>query len=318
MSDSLLLGRAADLIRDLDLAPHPEGGFFREVFRSPHRVQPLDGRPERSALTTIHFLLPRGAHSRWHRVGSDEVWHFIEGDPLVLTWVEGDGAVRGATLSSGVPRAQPVAVVPAGCWQTARPLGAFALVGCTVGPGFDFADFEMLDGEDDSWPISAVAPGADDARISEALRRAYAAALYRIGGAVPATFTVGTDAADVSRWLGAVGARAATVVTGWNPFSRPASDAANADANARLRRAVADAGLACVDARGTDPGETWGEDSLCVFDASDDAVDDWLRSFDQYAVLVLRRGEAPGLRWHPAYRELPGASVPPTGSTGAP
>lgn len=153
--------RAAELIRELGLQPHPEGGFFREVFRSPHRVQPLDGRTERAALTTIHFLLPRGAHSRWHRVGSDEVWHFVEGAPLVLTWVEDGDTVREVMLSSGAPGAEPVAVVPSGCWQTARSLGAFSLVGCTVGPGFDFADFEM--------------PG-DDAPERERLRQVTASA----------------------------------------------------------------------------------------------------------------------------------------------
>ena len=84
--------RAAELIASLDLAPHPEGGFFRELYRSDSRVQPLDGRPERRALTTIYVLLPAGEVSRWHRVGSDEVWHFFEGDPLELFTIDASSA----------------------------------------------------------------------------------------------------------------------------------------------------------------------------------------------------------------------------------
>ena len=70
--------RAEDLITELGLQPHPEGGYFRESFRSAHKVQPLDERSLRSALTTIYFLLIKGQHGRWHRVASDETWHFYE------------------------------------------------------------------------------------------------------------------------------------------------------------------------------------------------------------------------------------------------
>src|ERR1700754_4829047 len=76
--------RAAALIDQLGLIPHPEGGFYRELHRSAVAVQPLDGRPPRTGLTTIYFLLPEGAHSRWHRVTSDEAWHLYEGSPLDL------------------------------------------------------------------------------------------------------------------------------------------------------------------------------------------------------------------------------------------
>ena len=76
--------RAAELIAQLSLQPHPEGGYYREVFRSAGVVTPADGRGARAALTTIYFLLPAGAASRWHRVTSDEVWHFYEGDPIEL------------------------------------------------------------------------------------------------------------------------------------------------------------------------------------------------------------------------------------------
>ena len=136
--------RARELISQLRLEPHPEGGYFREIFRSAKQVQPLDERPARAALTTIYFLLVKGQHSRWHRVASDEAWHFYEGDPLELWWISQDDAVHEEVLASGVSGAQPACVVPAGCWQAARPRGDFSLVGCTVGPGFDFQDFETI------------------------------------------------------------------------------------------------------------------------------------------------------------------------------
>ena len=137
--------RAADIVASLGLQPHPEGGFFRELYRSPSRVQPLDARAERTALTTIYFLLPAGEVSRWHRVSSDEVWHFFEGDPLELFTLDPSSGQRIRHLLGPVSsRLEPECVVPADTWQAARSTGRFTLVGCVVGPGFDFADFEML------------------------------------------------------------------------------------------------------------------------------------------------------------------------------
>lgn len=136
--------RASDLINELGLEPHPEGGYFREVFRSSRKVKPSDERPERSALTTIYFLLLKGQHSRWHRVASDEAWHFHEGDPLQLYWIDDRNGVHEELLASGRSKGRPICVVPAGCWQAAKPTGEYSLVGCTVGPGFDFQDFEMI------------------------------------------------------------------------------------------------------------------------------------------------------------------------------
>ncbi|HEX5727032.1 MAG TPA: cupin domain-containing protein [Longimicrobiaceae bacterium] len=136
--------RAAELVRRLELRPHPEGGWYREVFRSPHTVRPDDGRPPRSALTVIHFLLAGGGHSRWHRVASDEAWSWVEGDPLELMRILPDGVLARVRLGAPGEGAEPVAVVPAGEWQAARTLGAYTLVACAVGPGFDFADFAML------------------------------------------------------------------------------------------------------------------------------------------------------------------------------
>ena len=135
------------LIDRYQLQPHPEGGWYRELHRSPLAVQRADGEG-RSALTLILFLLPGGAVSRWHRVAAaDESWHFIGGDPLELLQLPPEGGPPeccrlGFALED--PSLLPVAVVPAGCWQAARSLGAWSLVSCCVGPGFSFADFSLL------------------------------------------------------------------------------------------------------------------------------------------------------------------------------
>jgi predicted cupin superfamily sugar epimerase len=137
--------RARELIDGLDLRPHPEGGFFREIFRSASSVRPDDERSARAAATSIYFLLPRGTHSRWHRVRSDEVWHLYEGGPLELLRASPDCAeVSRFILGPSLVSDGPVCTVPAGWWQAARPLGPYALTGCTVAPGFDFADFTFL------------------------------------------------------------------------------------------------------------------------------------------------------------------------------
>ena len=136
--------RATELISELGLQPHPEGGYFREVFRSAHQVQPTDQRSARSALTTIYFLLTRGQYGRWHRVNSDETWHFYEGDPLELYWIDERDVAHQEVLGPGTSNAQRMCVVPAGCWQAARPLGEYSFLGTDVAPGFEFQDFEML------------------------------------------------------------------------------------------------------------------------------------------------------------------------------
>ena len=141
--------RADELVELLGMTAHPEGGFFRELFRSTDAVVPADGRGERTALTTIYFLLRAGEHSRLHRVESDEVWHHYEGAPLELVWTAEDfTAVRRALLGPVAAGTRPVEVVPARHWQAARSTGDYTLVGCTVGPGFDFSDFRMLDPAD--------------------------------------------------------------------------------------------------------------------------------------------------------------------------
>jgi uncharacterized protein len=141
------MDRHLALITTLGLVAHPEGGYYREVYRSPAAVKPLDSRDARSALTTIFFLLPQDQVSRWHRVQSDEVWHFYEGAPLEL-WVTRDlSRIEHHRLGPVEPGQQPVLVVPAGSWQAARSTGGYTLVGCTVGPGFDFNDFALATDE---------------------------------------------------------------------------------------------------------------------------------------------------------------------------
>jgi predicted cupin superfamily sugar epimerase len=115
---------ARDVIRLLDLAPHPEGGHFRETFRDPQHL----GGGARAASTAIYFLLARGERSHWHRVDAAEVWHFHAGAPLALEIAAGE---------------RPQAIVPAHAWQAAHSLGDWTLCGCTVAPAFDFAKFEL-------------------------------------------------------------------------------------------------------------------------------------------------------------------------------
>jgi len=135
---------AEEIIRRLSLAPHPEGGFYRETWRSPLRV--ATSRGERAALTLIHYLLPAGSFSALHRVLSDEAWQHAAGDPLELIAVDPAGRRTVHRIGPGSDAGVvPHAVVPASSWQAARPLGdRYALLGCAVAPGFEFADLEFL------------------------------------------------------------------------------------------------------------------------------------------------------------------------------
>ena len=137
--------RARQLIDDLCLQPHPEGGYFREIHRSSARVHPGDERPDRAAVTSIYFLLVGGQHSRWHRVRSDELWHFYEGDALdLLLAPPAITQVDVLVVSPSTGPGQSIQVAPADWWQAARSRGAYSLVGCTVAPGFEYADFAFL------------------------------------------------------------------------------------------------------------------------------------------------------------------------------
>jgi uncharacterized protein len=160
--------RAAALVRELGLRPHPEGGWYAEVFRSARPVDSLDGRPGRVALTTIDFLLERGQASAWHRVRSDEVWHLLEGDGLRLWLLPPDlSRVECIELGPAASGRRPRHVVPAEWWQAAEPTGAFAYVGATVGPGFDFADFAF--GRDDAALVAAL-PSLDATSVASLTR----------------------------------------------------------------------------------------------------------------------------------------------------
>jgi uncharacterized protein len=141
---------AADVIRLLDLKPHPEGGHFRETFRDtppPYPPPPAGEDGEgvaRAASTAIYFLLARGERSRWHRVDAAEIWHWHAGAPLALEIVAASGSRERITLGNDLAAGErPQGIVPAHAWQAAQTLGDWTLVGCTVAPGFEFAKFEL-------------------------------------------------------------------------------------------------------------------------------------------------------------------------------
>jgi uncharacterized protein len=127
------------------LEPHPEGGWFRQTYRSAVELTPVGYPGPRPAATCISFLLRAGERSRWHRVRSDELWLWQGLGPLRLT-LGGSGPAPGPTEEITVgPDAELQALVPGGVWQAAEPLtAAGALVACVVAPGFDYADFELL------------------------------------------------------------------------------------------------------------------------------------------------------------------------------
>jgi predicted cupin superfamily sugar epimerase len=133
-------------IRTLKLSPHPEGGYFREAYRSDEVLSgpalPRRYRGRRPFSTAIYFLLRSGEVSKFHRLRSDEVWHFYEGRPLRLHILKPAGAYSAPVLGRG---AKFQLVVPRGAWFGGEVIGrdSFSLVGCTIAPGFDFADFEL-------------------------------------------------------------------------------------------------------------------------------------------------------------------------------
>ncbi len=138
MSDLAALS-AREVIRALDLAPHPEGGHYRETFRD--TAIDADGRPR---STAILFLLAGDEFSEWHRVDAAEAWHHYAGAPLVITLSPNGHDAAAHRLGPDFRAGQsPQLVVPAGCWQTAASMGAWTLVGCTVAPGFRFEGFEL-------------------------------------------------------------------------------------------------------------------------------------------------------------------------------
>ncbi len=131
------------LAEQLDLEPHPEGGWFRQTWVSPQTVTLPDGRV-RPTATLIHFLLPVGDSSAWHRVRSDEVWLAHTGAVTLELGGSADSPVTETTAVVGTgPGEGAQVVVPAGTWQRTMPGDGDVLVSCLVSPGFDFADFEL-------------------------------------------------------------------------------------------------------------------------------------------------------------------------------
>lgn len=135
---------AAEIIATLGMRRHPEGGWYVETFRDNPRGGPQGGRGN---STAIYFLLEHGDVSAWHRVkDAVEIWHFHAGSPVELRMHQEGGDVTSHRLGIDIASGErPQLVVPAGCWQTARSLGEWTLVGCTVAPGFEFAQFELAE-----------------------------------------------------------------------------------------------------------------------------------------------------------------------------
>jgi hypothetical protein len=131
---------AEDLIRLLDLKPHPEGGYFRETFRDTRTV---DG--DRAASTAIYFLLARGDRSHWHRVDVVEIFHYYAGAPVAMELAASSrGPIERVTLGPNIMAGErPHVVIPAQTWQACESSGDWTLMGCTVAPGFQFEGFEL-------------------------------------------------------------------------------------------------------------------------------------------------------------------------------
>lgn len=129
------------LIDRYGLIPHPEGGFYKEVYRSTQTVSSHAVLGERQAVTHIYFLLIKGQVSRFHKVSHDEIWNFYEGSPLRLLTLN-DGDICEQQLGSEV--GNYVSIIHGGSYQAAETTGEYSLVGCSVAPGFDFNDFSFL------------------------------------------------------------------------------------------------------------------------------------------------------------------------------
>lgn len=135
------------IIKHLNLEPHPEGGYFSETYRSGLQLTELESfQGTRACSTGIYFLLTSGSISHLHKIRSDEMWHFYSGDPLRIVMLDGNGHYADKILGADLEKGESFqVVVPAGVWFGAEVVdgGTYALVGCTVSPGFDFSDFEL-------------------------------------------------------------------------------------------------------------------------------------------------------------------------------
>ena len=157
------------LIERFGLQPHPEGGYFRETYRCRETITRTALGTQRSASTAIYYLLCDGAYSAWHRIRSDEIWHFYAGSPLDVHVLEPGRRRTTHRLGNAIERSDTVfqAVVPAGAWFAAEcidPQG-YALAGCTVAPGFEFSEFELAE------TAALLAQYADEAELIQRLGR---------------------------------------------------------------------------------------------------------------------------------------------------
>ncbi|MDU8885564.1 cupin domain-containing protein [Yeosuana sp. MJ-SS3] len=140
------------LIKELDLQPHPEGGFFKEVYRSTGTIgsESLDSRysGKRNYATSIYFLLTSDTFSAFHKINQDEVWHFYDGSPIKIHMISEDGEYSYVIVGRNLKDGEKLQfVVPGGSWFAANVINQndYSLVGCTVSPGFDFKDFQLAD-----------------------------------------------------------------------------------------------------------------------------------------------------------------------------
>lgn len=137
--------RVFELVDLLEMEPHVGGGYIQEFFRSTNVIHLPGNKVERRALTTIYYLLGAGEYDSWHRLEGDEVWHYHEGAKLELIWIEqGKQKYTNCLIGEIDSSSKPIAVVPGGCWQMARTTGEYTLVGCTMGPGFEYEDYQLL------------------------------------------------------------------------------------------------------------------------------------------------------------------------------
>lgn len=136
-------------VKQLELLPHPEGGYYKELYRSAKSFAAEGFEGQRNYATAIYFLIEQGNFSALHRIKSDETWHFYAGDPLEVIEIDPKGLLTTTIIGADLDKGQRFQyTVPAGNWFGSRVLksGSFSLVGCTVAPGFDFRDFEMANG----------------------------------------------------------------------------------------------------------------------------------------------------------------------------
>ncbi len=143
-----------ELVKHFDMLPHPEGGYYKETYRSNELIArnalPQRFVGDRNFSTAIYFLLEKGNFSGFHKIQSDECWHFYAGQTLLIYVLHNNGELQIITLGNNIMNGEVFqAEVPAGCWFASEPApnSEFSFVGCTVAPGFDFADFELAKAE---------------------------------------------------------------------------------------------------------------------------------------------------------------------------